>query len=65
MVIYIYGESMDNVWYILVYIYIYLVGGDWNMTFIFPETARNVIMPTDELIFFRFVETTNPMVTVT
>ena len=31
-----------------------LVGGDWNMTFIFPYTG-NVIIPIDELIFFRGV----------
>ena len=32
----------------------YLVGGDWNMTFIFPY-IENVIIPIDELIFFRGV----------
>ena len=35
-----------------------LVGGDWNMTFIFPYIG-NVIIPTDELIFLRVVQTTN------
>ena len=30
----------------------------WNMNFIFPYLG-NVIIPTDELIFFRGVETTN------
>ena len=39
------------------YIYIYLVGGDWNHGILndFPETVGNVIIPTDELIFFRGV----------
>ena len=27
----------------------------WNVTLIFPETVGNVIIPTDELIFFRGV----------
>jgi hypothetical protein len=40
-----------------------LVGGDWNMNVIFPSIG-NFIIPTDELIFFRGVETTN-QVTVT
>ena len=31
-----------------------LVGGDWNMTLIFPYNG-NVIIPIDELIFFRGV----------
>jgi len=31
-----------------------LVGGDWNMNFIFPYIG-NVIIPIDELIFFRGV----------
>ena len=30
----------------------------WNMNFIFPYIG-NIIIPTDELIFFRGVETTN------
>ena len=30
------------------------VGGDWNMNLIFPYIG-NVIIPTDELIFFRGV----------
>ena len=34
--------------------YMLLVGGDWNMTFIFPCTG-NVIIPLDEVIFFRGV----------
>ena len=34
--------------------YMLLVGGDWNMTFIFPCTG-NVIIPIDEVIFFRGV----------
>ena len=32
----------------------------WNMNFIFPYLG-NVIIPTDELIFFRGVETTNQL----
>ena len=36
--------------------YIWLVV--WNMAFTFPY-IRNVIIPTDELIFFRGVESTN------
>jgi len=34
-----------------------LVGGDWNhgMDYDFPETVGNVIIPLDELIFFRGV----------
>ena len=40
----------------------WLVGGDWNMTFIFPFSWEwNVIIPIDELIFFRGVETTNQL----
>ena len=35
-----------------------MVGGDWNMTFIF-QYIGNVIIPIDELIFFGGVETTN------
>ena len=31
-----------------------LVGGDWNMNFIFPYLG-NFIIPTDELLFFRGV----------
>ena len=44
-----------------IYIYIYLVGGDWNHGILndFPETVGNVIISIDELIFFRGVETTN------
>ena len=38
-----------------------LAGGDWKMTFIFPYIVGNVIIPTDEVIFFRWVETTNQM----
>jgi len=30
----------------------------WNINFIFPYTG-NVIIPIDELIFFRWIETTN------
>ena len=32
----------------------FLVGGDWNMTFIFPYIG-NFIIPIDEVIFFRGV----------
>ena len=32
-----------------------LLGGDWNMNFVFPETVGHVIIPTDELLFFRGV----------
>ena len=35
-----------------------LVGGDWNRTFIFPY-IWNVIIPVDQLIFFRGVQSTN------
>jgi hypothetical protein len=40
------------------YIYI-LVGGLEHKFYDFPETVGNFIIPTDELIFFRGVETTN------
>ena len=33
-----------------------LVGGDWNISIIFPYTG-NFIIPIDELIFLRGVET--------
>ena len=33
----------------------------WNMNFIFFPYIGNVIIPTDKLIFFRGVETTNQM----
>ena len=39
---------------IVVIVVLWLVGGDWNMTFIFPYIG-NVIIPIDELIFFRGV----------
>ena len=32
-----------------------LVGGDWNMTGVFFHSVGNVIIPIDELIFFRGV----------
>ena len=38
----------------------WLVGGDWNMTFIFPYIG-DVIIPIDELIFFRGDETTKQL----
>ena len=40
-----------------------LVGGDWNMTFIFPETVGNVI-PTDELMFIRGVGSSTNQLTI-
>ena len=36
-----------------------LVGGDWNMTFVYEficDVGKCIIIPTDELIFFRGVE---------
>ena len=30
-----------------------LVGGDWNMNVIFPYIGDGIIIPIDELIFFR------------
>ena len=33
----------------------HLVGGDWNMTFMTSHSVGNVIIPTDELTFFRGV----------
>ena len=33
--------------------YRYLVGGDWNMIGLFSHSVGNVIIPIDELIFFR------------
>ena len=33
----------------------YLLGGDWNMTGLLSHSVGNVIIPTDELIFFRGV----------
>ena len=38
-----------------------LVGGDWNMAFIFSYIG-NVIIPIDYKLYFRGVETTNRMV---
>jgi hypothetical protein len=38
----------------------WLVGGDWNMTGLFFHILGNLI-PTDELIFFRGIETTNQL----
>ena len=35
-----------------------LLGGDWNMTGLFSHILRRII-PIDELIFFRGIETTN------
>ena len=45
----------------IVYIYIYLVGGLEHCFYMFLRLSIywNVIIPTDELIFFRGVETTN------
>ena len=40
-------------------IFVYLVGGDWNMTFIFPYIGNN---HPNWLIFFRGGQTTNQMV---
>ena len=34
---------------------LYLVGGDWNMTFMRFHSVGNDIFPTDELFFFREV----------
>jgi hypothetical protein len=31
----------------------------WNMEFYVPNNIGNVIIPTDEVIFFRGIETTN------
>ena len=54
----IWGNDCYILLYCIIYIYIYyLVGGDWNMNgfyFIFPSIG-NVIIPTDEFIFFRGV----------
>ena len=36
-----------------------LVGGDWNMTGLFFHSVGNVIIPIDELIFSRGVQSTN------
>ena len=44
------GKSYEHGW---------LVGGDWNMTFIFPYIGKN--HNPNWLIFFRGVETTNQM----
>ena len=41
-----------------------LAGGDWNMNLMNFHPVGNVILPTDELIFFRGVQTTNQMVTL-
>ena len=44
--------------YMCIYIYMYIYWlVVWNMNFILPYIG-NVIIPTDELIFFRGVETT-------
>ena len=34
-----------------------MIGGDWNIDVVFPSIG-DVITPSDELIFFRGVETT-------
>ena len=34
--------------------HIYLVDGDWNMTGLLFHSVGNFIIPTDELIFFRW-----------
>ena len=39
---------------------VYPVGGDWNMTFLFPYIG-NHHPNIDELIFFRGVQTTNQL----
>ena len=37
----------------------HLVGGDWNMNFMTSPTRLGMMIQSDELIFFRGVETTN------
>ena len=51
----IYGKSMVNDGYIIIGITINLVGGNWNMAFMTFPSIGNVIIPTDEVIFFRGV----------
>ena len=45
---------VDNGYRMGEYIYIYLIGGDWNhgIWIDFPETVENFIIPTDELHHF-------------
>ena len=40
-----------------------LVGGDWNMAFMF-HNILGIILPIDELIFFKIVKTTNQITMV-
>ena len=43
---------MVNLW-LIIGITIYLVGGDWNVAFTtFHENIGDLIIPTDELIYF-------------
>ena len=37
----------------------YLAGGDWNMTGLFFDILGIIIIPIDELIFFRGFQTTS------
>ena len=46
------GFGLNAVEFLAGYQQFWLVGGDWNMTFIFPDTG-NVTIPIDELIFFQ------------
>jgi hypothetical protein len=55
-IVYVYIHIYVHMMYTYIYIKLWLV--DWNIIFIFPYIG-NVIIPTDELIFFRGVETTN------
>ena len=54
-IVYVYIHIYVHMMYIYIYKEIWLVV--WNIIFIFPYIG-NVIIPTDELIFFRGVETT-------
>ena len=52
--------KMDDIYiYIYIHIYIYILVGDLEHEFYDFPCIGNVIIPTDEVIFFRGLETTN------
>ena len=51
---------IENGDFIYIYIYIYWLVV-WNMNFMTFHSVGNVIIPTDEVIFFRGFETSNAM----
>jgi len=49
------SQSVVDTWLIPITHQTCQVGGDWNMSFMTFHSVGNVIIPTDELIFFRGV----------